>query len=366
MRKTFNTFIMAFVSTIPLMGQDTVTELRTLGLNEPIGIESTPTFSWKINSDQRGIKQGTYEISVTDNNGNTVWNSGKRESTQQTDVPYEGPSLESRQKYNWTVSVTDQKGNSLGDGQSCFETGILTQEEWSNAEWIAAKRQPYKAIVEITPTDGSVNARYVKLKVTASGPHASSDPNYGFVQIAEIEIYNKEGKNVAREAKFTASNAWELTNYGWSIRYINDGVITGGSTNGFTTTQNVTSTDIVADLGQAEEIARLVLYPRQDAPAMNDDKKAANFPSSYSIETGLTSADYTIIYQVEKADAPSYTDDTNVPYFGCNFNVSEEKTVAYARLYASALGVFTTRLNGKLVTDNVLEPGESAYNAAGT
>ena len=115
------------------MGQDTVTELRTLGLNEPIGIESTPTFSWKINSDQRGIKQGTYEISVTDNNGNTVWNSGKRESTQQTDVPYEGPSLESRHKYNWTVSVTDQKGNSLGDCQSCFETGILTQEEWSNA-----------------------------------------------------------------------------------------------------------------------------------------------------------------------------------------------------------------------------------------
>ena len=362
MSKTFNTFIMAFVSTIPIMGQDTATELRTLGLREPIGIESTPTFSWKINSNQRGINQGTYEISVTDNNGNTVWNSGKRESNRQTDVPYEGLSLESRHKYNWTVSVTDQNGNSLGEGKSFFETGILTQEEWANADWIAAKRQPYKAIVEITPIDGSVNARYVRLRVTASGPHAASDPNYGFVQIAEMEIYNNEGKNVARDAKFTASNAWELTNYGWSIRYINDGVITGGSTNGFTTTQNVTSTDIVADLGQAEEIARLVLYPRQDAPAMNDDKKAANFPSSYSIETGLTSADYAIMYQVEKADAPSYKDDTNVPYFGCNFNVSEEKTVAYARLYASALGVFTTRLNGQLVTDNVLEPGESAYN----
>lgn len=63
---------------------------------------------------------------------------------------------------------------------------------------------------------------------------------------------------------------------------------------------------------------------------------------------------------IGKAENPSLAaDDTRVPYIGRNFNVHGK--VKRARIYASALGVFTMRLNGQKVTDAVLEPGESEY-----
>ena len=339
-----------------------VTNLRTLGLNQALGIESTPAFSWELSSTERNVRQTAYQINVTDEQGTTVWNSGRVESSRQTDVPYEGAALQSRTQYTWTVTAYNQDGVACEEAGSTFETGVLTQEEWSEARWIAPKSSPYKAIVEVTPTDGTVSSRYVRFNVAASGPHAASDPNYGFVQIAEIEIYNKEGVNVARTASFSATNAWELTAYGWSIKYINDGIIAGGGTNGFTTTQNHTTTTIVADLGSVQDVTRIVLYPRQDAPAVGDASSAANFPSSYSVEMGTTTGNYSLQYQAVNAEAPSYENSNNVPYLGRNFSVTEGKTVARARLYASALGVFTMRLNGQRVTDNVLEPGESAYD----
>lgn len=51
--------------------------------------------------------------------------------------------------------------------------------------------------------------------------------------------------------------------------------------------------------------------------------------------------------------------DYRIPYLGKKFEIS--KTVRRARIYASALGVFTMRINGSRVTKNKLEPGESEY-----
>ena len=50
-----------------------------------------------------------------------------------------------------------------------------------------------------------------------------------------------------------------------------------------------------------------------------------------------------------------------IPYLGRNFSVAAGKKVKRARIYASALGVFTMTLNGQTVTGNKLEPGESEY-----
>ena len=280
MKNRFLSFCMAVLWVVPSYAGHVVTDMRTLGMDAPIGIESNPAFSWKIVSNERGVVQSAYEIVVTDEAGTMVWSSGKVESSKQTDIAYEGMALKSRTRYAWQVVVYDQHGEATESTASHFETGILSQEEWAEAKWIAAPKSPYRAMVEVYPSGGAVDARFVKLDVATSGLRAASDPDYGFVQIAEIEIYNKEGENIGRKASFTATNGWELTNYGWSIKYINDGVVSGGSTNGFTTTQNSTTTTIVADLGAVHEVARIVLYPRQDAPAVGASDKAANFPRS--------------------------------------------------------------------------------------
>jgi len=208
-------FIFSFaLVTQMLPAQHEVTHMRTIGMDAPIGIESTPTFSWEIASSERGVRQSAYEIQVTDATGANVWNSGKVASSRQTDILYEGAPLQSRTQYHWTVTVYDQQDQTIKSNQTTFETGILTQSEWNDAKWIAPKSSPYKAIVNIYPSEGSVESRYVRINVKESGLRAAADPNFGFVQIAEIEIYNKEGVNVARNAKFSATNGWELTNYG--------------------------------------------------------------------------------------------------------------------------------------------------------
>lgn len=338
------------------------TSLKTIGLTNPLGIESNPTFSWKIKSDTRGYEQSAYEIHVTSEDGTEVWSSGKVNSHRQTDIAYEGKNLKSRTKYNWSVTIYDKDGAASTTSTSSFETGILTQEEWNEAKWIGMKKSPYRAIVEIFPDNSNVSCQYLRMKVMASGPHSAADPNYGFVQIAEIEIYDNDGNNIAHDATFKASNAWELTNYGWSIKYINDGIIANGATNGFTTTQNSTATTITANLGSIKNISRIVLYPRQDSPAVGNSTIASNFPKTYSIEVSDDNKTYAPFYSIKNADAPSYESSNNVPYIGRTFNTAENKTIASARLYASALGVFTMKMNGKPVTLNVLEPGESAFD----
>ena len=123
-----------------------VTNLRTIGLQKPIGIESNPAFSWELSTTERNVRQSAYQIVVADAQGTNVWNSGRVESNRQTDVPYEGAALQNRMQYTWTVTVFDQDGLASEEAQSTFETGILTQDEWSNALWIAPKALPYKAI----------------------------------------------------------------------------------------------------------------------------------------------------------------------------------------------------------------------------
>ena len=50
-----------------------------------------------------------------------------------------------------------------------------------------------------------------------------------------------------------------------------------------------------------------------------------------------------------------------VPQFRKTFSLPTDKRVRRARIYASALGVFEMKANGQLVTDAVLEPGESEF-----
>lgn len=340
-----------------------VTDLRTLGLKTPMGIESNPAFSWKIRSAERGLRQRAYEITVTDAAGKVMWKSGKVKSSKQTGIAYEGEKLSSRTKYTWTVVSYDQDGKRSDAGSSTFETGILTQDEWGCAKWIMHEKPSCRSVVEIVPEKGFAPSRYVKLDVSKSGLRAALDPNSAFVQIAEIEIYGKDGTNLALDAKFAATNCWELPEHGWGLKCINDGVIADGATRGFTTIINATSTTITADLGRVCEIARIVLYPRQDSPAVGGNVSAANFPSTYSVSVCKDdSVSFVECYAVEDAPAPPYENLNNVPYYGRNFVVPNSKEILSARIYASALGVFTMLLNGQKVTDNVLEPGESAYD----
>ena len=332
-----------------------VTDLRVESLRTPLGIDTpTPAFSWLLNSDERGCTQVSYAITVVKADGTQVWSSGTISSNQHTGIAYAGTALESCSAYSWTVTLTDNRGRTA-TRTSSFETAFMDASEWTG-KWIYTEGISYQTLDPLViEFDTPVTCQYVKLNITELGLRASTDNNYSYAQLDEVEIYSGE-TNVARSATFTASNSWALASYGWDLSYINDGQIGSGSRNGWTTTTNPsTPITVTANLGSTQTITKIKLYPRQNDHATGKASNiAANFPAAFTIQTSTDNSSYEIAYTKE---AETY----HVPYFDKSFTVTGDKTVSRARIYASALGVFTMKLNGSPVTDAVLEPGESEY-----
>ncbi len=332
-----------------------VSSLRVSGLTEPLGIDRTPTFSWTTTSEQRGFVQKAYEITVKDAQGTTVWNSGQVESELQTGIVYEGEALSSRSAYTWTVIVTGADGTVSAPAEGRFETAFMSPTEWTG-QWITSVKAP-NSVHEVV-FDEPVSARYFRIYATKLGYPASMDNTGYYMQFAEVEIYGEDGK-----LEYTPKASSNM-NYStiWNLNYINDGHINNNAQLGYTTQKFTSSSQTVHvtfDLGETKTVTRMVLYPRQDDRADGHADRAANFPSNFTVRT----SDNGISYSIKKRETgvyPEFQNNTNnVPYYGRNFTVDKE--VKRARIYASGLGVFTMRLNGKPVTEDKLEPGESEY-----
>jgi alpha-L-rhamnosidase len=117
-------------------GQLKIQNLRTENLVNPIGLDSKqPRLSWQLASDRRNTLQVAYEIKVSTDQ-KTVWGSGKVMSDQSAHVIYQGPSLASRQRYQWQVRVWDQSGKaSAWSEMARWEMGLLQEKDWT-AKWI--------------------------------------------------------------------------------------------------------------------------------------------------------------------------------------------------------------------------------------
>lgn len=105
-------------------------DLRTEYRENPIGLtDKAPRFSWKIESEEQNTIQTVYEINVTDEKGNVVWNSGKKASDQSVLISYEGEKLADEMLYKVEVSVADNHGN-VETIEGTFETGIFNNTEF--------------------------------------------------------------------------------------------------------------------------------------------------------------------------------------------------------------------------------------------
>ena len=115
--------------------------LKTEYLRNPIGIDIVrPRFSWNC---EGGSKQTAYQI-IAKVNEETVWDSGKVESASMTHIPYEGRSLKSRERVNWSVRLWDENGEVGEIGHSFFELGLLAALDWK-AKWITGNYRVKKS-----------------------------------------------------------------------------------------------------------------------------------------------------------------------------------------------------------------------------
>jgi alpha-L-rhamnosidase len=115
-------------------------DLKCLGMINPLGIETQPYFSWEITSGEHDVMQKSYRIKVTTSES-LIWDTETVISDTSTFVAYQGPALASSTRYDWTVEVTDNTGNT-NTASAWFETTLLDENKWK-ACWVEA---PFKAV----------------------------------------------------------------------------------------------------------------------------------------------------------------------------------------------------------------------------
>jgi len=115
-------------------------------LTDPVGMDVLyPRLGWilePLDPAAPGLAQSAYQIQVARSEdalrrGDAdVWDTGRVESPQSTQVPYGGPRLASHERVFWHVRAWDQDGvASEWSAIARWSMGILSAEEWG-AEWI--------------------------------------------------------------------------------------------------------------------------------------------------------------------------------------------------------------------------------------
>ena len=116
-----------------------VIDLRADYLVEPLGTEVRhPRLSWRLESDGRGVMQRSYRIRATGEEDAPLWDSGVVEDDACFDIPYGGPPLQSMQRVRWNVEIVDNRERQAQSDRSWFEAGLIAPEDW-RASWIEAE-----------------------------------------------------------------------------------------------------------------------------------------------------------------------------------------------------------------------------------
>ena len=145
--KTIYFFLCYFILSLNLLyakgNSPEVTGLKCEYATNPIGLDiQSPRFSWRIESEQRGTLQTSYQIMVSrsleklSQNNADVWESGKVDALKSTAVSYNGPKLSARQRYFWKVRIwTNHNEVSEWSDPAFFEMGLLKPDDWKSG-WI--------------------------------------------------------------------------------------------------------------------------------------------------------------------------------------------------------------------------------------
>lgn len=121
-------------------------ELRCEYLADPRGIEeTTPRLMWRIDDDRPGACQTAYRIRVASStemlaDGQAdLWDSGRIETDETTNIRYEGAALQTAQQAFWCVQTWDLNGEPAEDSDTAtWEMGLLSRDDWREAQWIGS------------------------------------------------------------------------------------------------------------------------------------------------------------------------------------------------------------------------------------
>ncbi|HEX6430693.1 MAG TPA: hypothetical protein VF008_23535, partial [Niastella sp.] len=185
-------FILIFFPCALFAADIQIINLQVEYTTTPIGIDiQNPRFSWQMEAAEGGCSQTAYQIIVTDELKQVLWNSGRNNSDVSLHIKYAGTRLKPGTRYLWKLIVWDQQ-EKKHTAASWFETGLMNPDPklsaWSGAQWIGGGDK-----------DMVLHAAYLpvfKLNVELQLDEASRTTRAGFIYGANDNRLMDKHKNL--------------------------------------------------------------------------------------------------------------------------------------------------------------------------
>lgn len=376
MRQAVVAFLVSFLGFVGSVAAQAiqVEDLRCEYLKDPLGIDAIPPrLDWIITSEQRGQRQTAYQILVAssaatlDKDQGDVWDSGKVMSDETTHVAYAGRPLASRQICYWKVRAWDGDGKpSPWSKPARWEMGLLKANDWS-AQWIEGNVTAAKAA-----TDSLTGAKWiwcpepgVDLKKAAPGGDrffrckvqtpAGKMPTLARLILTVDDQFTLfvNGKQVAQ---FAEHDGWMRPQRYDLLPHLKPG-------------ENLIAVTAKNLESQAGLCAKLVIqYPDKPVETIVSDRhwKSFNAAAAGWNTTGFDDGKWNDSFEIAAfgqgvwRKVAGNSEGGPAPILRKTFKLGG-KSVASARLYATALGLYEIRINGQRVGDHVLAPDWTDY-----
>jgi alpha-L-rhamnosidase len=341
-------------------------------LENPIGIGiQQPRLSWKLRSERPGEVQTAWEIraaastSGLNTNPPDLWDSRKVVSDQSVLIPWGGQPLGSRSRVFWQVRVWDKDGRPTAWSDiASFELGLLDPATEWKGRWITANLPRYDIEESALAKSSWINA----------GSAANQAAAVRFtLQLPANTVIRSATIDVAADGLVTVYVNGQPNRQGASSRT--------APLHAEVRTQLAPGTNIVA-IGSAAvrnairrdrgEIGRNAIAAHGVIELENGRRIEFNTDGSWKASTApggnwfapdfddSTWPAATVLAPC-LAQPSKYCDNTIGPGRYLRENFVARKSIARARLYTTALGVYEASVNGRRVSSDLLAPGWTDY-----
>jgi len=337
-----------------------VVDLRAEYTNDLLGTDvERPRLSWRIESDRAGTRQARYRVRAAAtaealDGGALLWDSGEVASDATFDVAYGGPALTPMQRVWWSVEATDDIGTSARSAPAWFETGLTAPDSW-HADWIEAEDA-------VAAADRAAGLAWIWSETALDErPHAFRIDFHAPEDLIRAEVL-LAGKDHLRGVWINGAASpldrhfdWDTYLPFWGTLAPYSGEIRPGRNSVCALVEADTSGFFPVDGGA---FAALIRLHRADGSI----ERLVSGPAwkvRPSPPANWTSP------QADTADwAPARPSGANVhndprpsePAMLLRTEFDTRGPVVAARLYATALGAYDARINGRKVSDALLAP----------
>ncbi len=345
------------------------TDLKCDYRSSPLGIEhQQPSLSWRIAASEADTHQSAYQIQAfatpLHSASAVLWDSDWEKSRETTQISYSGKKLLPYQRVYWRVRIQDNKGNtSAWSEPSFFEMGLLSQAHWLGAKWIGSglKRES-----ELAPK--ALMGSWINTTI-------KSNPNRE--PIKYLYNFNLPNKKVVYAGAWWGSvNATDIEcslNGEWVER-------TGRATRRLFTDfsfftkpgENKLQLKLPKPPGRTEISFGMQVVFDDGSEQLIQSSKDWTFSLENSLEKSIEKQRPVKIsqpYGVAPLGEAKVFNLAPLPvtWYKRDFTVTNTatKTITRARLYMCGLGYFDAFINGKKISDHVLDAGQADYESYG-